>query len=104
MLADLDPVNNPSLTHLLVANNTITTLKNLRQLPMLRVLDLSGNQLTSIEGIEQLALLNCLRLPNNKIQDINEARRLAHLEQFRELDLSGMITTHFGDDKTNGFI
>ncbi|CAI6048406.1 hypothetical protein PAECIP112173_01291 [Paenibacillus sp. JJ-100] len=80
-IADLSPLS--TLTKLKGINlnhNQITSIEALSSLTALEELQLSGNQIDSIEVVKQLPMLRFLEVNDNKITDISALSSAKHLE------------------------
>ncbi|KAG2493820.1 hypothetical protein HYH03_008038 [Edaphochlamys debaryana] len=79
MLADLAPFSR--LTRLAVAGNRIDRIgAGLRQLRLLKILDLSNNRLVSIRGLAACECLRELRLSHNALQSLEPLAGLPQLQ------------------------
>ena len=63
----IENIEDINLEELYLANNQLTKITGLNQLPFLRTLDLSRNSITYLKGLEAVANLRFLNLSLNKI-------------------------------------
>lgn len=79
----------PKLQILLLQNNKIRRIENLRRLKELRYLNLAINRIAHVEGLDGLESLEKLDLTANYISDFREFRSLSGLPNLRELFIMG---------------
>lgn len=88
---DQGVANLSNLRELRLANNNISRIEGLADLP-LRALDLSHNALTELGGLSTLSKLQVLNVSHNKIESMRgvEVRRLTR----QHMLLGGVFLTH----------
>ncbi|KAA6401331.1 MAG: putative protein tilB [Streblomastix strix] len=81
--------NCPKLKILLLQNNLIPKIENIRQLKELRYLNLALNLITRIEGLEECEFLDKLDLTANFVVDILSVENLRRNEHLRVIYFTG---------------
>lgn len=83
----IENIEEVHLEELYLAENELTKISGLTNLPFLRTLDLSRNNITYLRGLEFVQNLRFLNLSLNKIEKILQLRYVENLELLTELDM-----------------
>ena len=70
-----------------MAENQLSKITGLTNLPFLRTLDLSRNSIMFLRGLEHVGNLRFLNLSLNRIEKILQLRYVENLEALTELDM-----------------
>lgn len=89
-----------NLCELNLAENEITSLKEIKNLPALKKLVLDTNKLENLQNFPQLPALEFLDIQNNPIEKDGELPQLKHLTKLTTLNMAG---TAFVDEKGDDF-
>jgi Leucine-rich repeat (LRR) protein len=69
-----------TLEELILANNNIENISQIKRFPNVKILDISDNEITDLSSIEKLSKLYLLRAGNNQIADITKLTNLNNLQ------------------------
>lgn len=79
----------PKLTTLYLADNKITSISGLKELPSLKKLHLRKNELAELPGIPNLPSLEYLNLRETKLEKLEEVKGLKSMTALKDLNLLG---------------
>lgn len=79
----------PSLCELYLAENEITTLRDLKELPCLKTLNVNTNKIESFNHLPNLPSLEVFDVGANVIEKPNELPKLARYKRLRTFVMAG---------------
>jgi Leucine-rich repeat (LRR) protein len=86
-ISRIENIEGVNLEELYLAENQLSKITGLTNLPYLRTLDLSRNDIKFLRGLEHVGNLRFLNLSLNRIEKILQLRYVEGLEALTELDM-----------------